>query len=89
VFPIPSISYVTIVLLVSCASLFAEAAEQEGRPRILGAIASLGAWYLFTSKCFGGTLGGLISQVLLIAVWGGLNLFSDWLKERRDAKCRR
>jgi hypothetical protein len=85
VFPIPSISYFTIFLLVACASFFAAAAEQEGHSRILGVIASLGAWYVFTSTFMRGTVGGLLSQVLLFVAWWGLKIFNAWLKERRRA----
>ncbi len=79
------IPYGTIFLLIACTSLFAAAAEQEGHPRIVGALASLGAWFLFTSSCIGGVVGGLLSQVVLIVVWGCLNMLGDWWKQRRKA----
>ena len=77
--------YVTIFLLLFCMAFFAQAAEAVGRSRIPGALASLGAWIVFTYVVWGGTTGGLVSQVLLFAGWGAAGAVRDWRDERRRA----
>ena len=75
--------YGTIFLILVCMTFFAEAAVAVGRSRTVGAMASLGAWIVFTSLIWGGTIGGLVSQVLLFAGWGASGALRDAWAERR------
>jgi hypothetical protein len=77
--------YTTIFVLVACTSFFAQAAEDAGRSRATGAMASLGAWIVFTYLFWGGIVGGLVSQALLFAGWGAAGILRDWFAERRKA----
>jgi len=77
-----SIDYLQLVALLVCMGWFVKGARMDVRSPVLWGALSLGLWLLFTQVLGYGILGGLISQLLLVA---GLAGWEEY-RERRRAK---
>ncbi len=74
---VPSIDYVSIVLLLACMGFFTKGARMEGRSPLLWGAMSLGMWIGFTQFCMGGAIGGLLSQALLFVGLTGFGMLGE------------
>jgi hypothetical protein len=73
------IDYVQIFLVLLCMGWFVKGARMDLRSPVLWGALSLGMWLLFTQALGCSILGGLLSQLLLIAGLAGW----EELRERR------
>ena len=80
---VPSISYVSIFVLIACMTFFAKAAELEGRSKLLWGGLSLVMWLGFTHFFVRGIGGGLVSQIVLFVGWAALGLLGEWKASKR------
>jgi len=84
-FPVPRIDYGMLLVLFASVSLFAKAAQMDGRSPLVWGGLSLGSWIAVTQFAIGGLAGALISQVALFVGLTAAAIVRD-RKERQGSE---